>query len=881
MIEKYYEDAPDQFKSAWLNENNPKGLIIKFVDYKRKVNPAQGDNPKTNGWYEHNDKAKNYILTEDTSVVEGKLYFEQVSDNLALTYTDRTIEDDSFKLKRSLQSGSDIDFMGCVASSLEFKVENDFKYIKDQKLYAELTVTEEETLWKIRVFTGIVEEVKRDKSRDMVRTVTAYDFLHRLLDNYDVTDWYVWIYGEKTNSTDPDERIKHTMFDLRNTFWNFIANEGTEYSPDEEPVEIHKKGTGWDQVQDASLVNDSLEIPKTLNVNPVDYDNEIVANRIGGSPNFEKGKPADIIADWDVSDLVARKQVIDIGVNTGAEFHYYWKVVTPVGNENPMVEGWYEYVDGEYVLSQDSTVIAGKTYYSNSEYLGNYRAYMAECDKIFESTGNPLCGIQAHIDQIPKEDQEKVRETQITASTVLQAICQFNGVFGVVNGNGRFEYIKLDNSNPLDIEEEYQIEVGHSDLQMPKITGVVIFDKTSEEYSSDTIHTEYGDTKNGKKGSALAYYPNDRTKIEGDTANPFTIDDNFLMNSYNQRDARQMAANLYNNIVSLSMRNCDITIKAMPWLKVGQPISFYAPTENTLYPAEDLYPSESLYPRDYEKIVTLMLNIEISGTGLLKEKIECKVEGLKGDIVSLNEVISDEMFQRTIGNSRLYSVITQTADKIESKVVDLDKGISSRITQLADEIDLEINGEGGIRTLIQLNSEGILFLGERITNECVSYEVYADDKITLNAKLIEMEANEAVIKAEKVSFVDLSKGGRTVINGANIMTGTISCDRIKMSQITIGTRTYTIKWATESVIGFDYLNYGLEEISVVVLDATNPITVTRNGQGLVTDVTLNTHTMDVARFVPSGSTNVPKAYSINNIAASQFVYLGSEPEIIT
>lgn len=879
MIEKYYEDAPEQFKSAWLNENNPKGLIIKFIDYKRKVNPAQGDNPKTNGWYEHNDKAKKYTLTEDTSIIEGKSYFEQVSDNLALTYTDKTIEDDSFKLKRSLQSGSNIDFMGCISSSLEFKVENDFKYIKDQKLYAELTVTEEETLWKIRVFTGIVEEVKRDKSRDIIRTVTAYDFLHRLLDNYDVTDWYVWQYGEKTNTTDPDERIKHTMYDLRNTFWNFIANEGSEYSPDEEPVEIHKKGTGWDQVQDASLVNDSLEIPKTLNVNPVDYDNWVGGELIGGP--FEKGKPADIIEGWDVSDLVARKQIIDIGVNTGAEFHYYWKVVTPVGNENPMVEGWYEYVDGEYVLSQDSTVIAGKTYYSNTEYLGNYRAYMDECDKIFESTGNPLCGIRAHIDQIPKEDQEKVRETQITAATVLQAICQFNGVFGAVNGNGRFEYIKLDISNPLDIEEEYQIEVGHSDLQMPKITGVVIFDKTSEEYSSDTIHTEYGDTKNGKKGSALAYYPNDRTKIEGDDANPFTIDDNFLMNSFNQRDARQMAANLYNNIVSLSMRNCDLTIKAMPWLKVGQPISFYAPTENTLYPAEDLYPSESLYPRDYEKIVTLMLNIEISGTGLLKEKIECKVEELKGDIVSLNEVISDEMFQRTIGNSRLYSVFTQTAEKIESKVVDLDRGISSRITQLADEIDLEINGPDGLRSLIRLTEDSITLLSNQITIEGNRIDVIASDQVNINSRLVQIEANEVVINASKVSFTDLATGGKTVINGANIMTGSISCDRIKMSQITIGSKTYTIKWSTESVVGFDYLKYGLEEISVVVLDATTPITVTRNGQGLVTDVTLNTHTMDVVRFLPTGSTNIPKAYSINNIAASQFVYLGSEPETIT
>lgn len=963
MIERYYEDAPEQFKTAWLNENNAKGIIIKFIDYKRKVYPTQNDNPNALGWYEHDDKAKKYIKTTDTTVIENKRYFEQISDSEALTYTDQTIENDSFKLKKSLQSGSTIDFMGCISSSLEFKVENDFKYLKDQKLYAELTVTvlegsqiitgplgvfkvgtaghipegwnshiisyrdqilefgeyntlfyirneeshpvyaneylercnnndhrglearieipsaEDDTLWKIRVFTGIVEEIKRDKSRDIVRTITAYDFLHRLLDNYDVTDWYVWQYGEEPQADDDGidtKEIKHPIYDLRNSFWDFIANNGTETSPTGQTIQ--KKNEGWDQVQTAHLVNDSIWIPKTLNVNPINYDNEILADRIGGNPNFVKGESADIIEGWNVSDLVARNQIIDIGVNTGAAFHYYWSVVTPIGNENPMVQGWYEYINDQYVLSQDSIVVEGKTYYSNGEKLDNYRAYLDECDTVYESTGNPLCGIRAHIDQIPKEEQDKVRETQISAATVIQAICQFNGVFGIVNGYGKFEYIKLDNSNPLEIEEIYQIDVGHSDIEMPKITGVVIFDKTSEEYSSDQIHTDYGDVKNGKKGSALAYYPSDRTKIEGDTANPFTIDDNFLMNSFNHSNAMQMAANLYNQISRLSMRNCDLTIKAMPWLKPGQPISFYTITENTLFPADNLYPSDNLYPMDYEKISTLMMNYEISGTGLLKQKIECKVEELKGDIVSLNEVITDEMFQRTIGTSRLYSSFLQTAEKIETKVVNTDKRISSRITQLANEIDMEINGPNGVLSLIRINEDGILALGKQITAEANRINLIANEQLDINTRLFNLEADEAIIKASKVSFVDLKTGGRTEINGANIITGSISCDRIKLSSITVDSRTYYVKWAKTSITGFDYLSYGLEDVSIVVLDATTPITVTKNDAGLVTDVTLNTHTVDVARFIPSGSTNTPKAYSINNISSIQFLYLGSDPE---
>jgi hypothetical protein len=41
--------------------------------------------------------------------------------------------------------------------------------------------------------------------------------------------------------------------------------------------------------------------------------------------------------------------------------------VTPVGTENPSEEGWYELVEGNYVLSEDATVDSEKTYYEKVE----------------------------------------------------------------------------------------------------------------------------------------------------------------------------------------------------------------------------------------------------------------------------------------------------------------------------------------------------------------------------------------------------------------------------------------------------------------------------------------------------------------------------------
>lgn len=46
---------------------------------------------------------------------------------------------------------------------------------------------------------------------------------------------------------------------------------------------------------------------------------------------------------------------------------YTYVEVTPTGNENPSQEGWYELVDGNYVLSTDTEVVEGKTYYQRTQ----------------------------------------------------------------------------------------------------------------------------------------------------------------------------------------------------------------------------------------------------------------------------------------------------------------------------------------------------------------------------------------------------------------------------------------------------------------------------------------------------------------------------------
>ena len=46
---------------------------------------------------------------------------------------------------------------------------------------------------------------------------------------------------------------------------------------------------------------------------------------------------------------------------------YEYVVITPTGNEDPKALGWYEKVEEEFVLTEDTTVDAEKVYYEKKE----------------------------------------------------------------------------------------------------------------------------------------------------------------------------------------------------------------------------------------------------------------------------------------------------------------------------------------------------------------------------------------------------------------------------------------------------------------------------------------------------------------------------------
>ena len=397
------------------------------------------------------------------------------------------------------------------------------------------------------------------------------------------------------------------------------------------------------------------------------------------------------------------------------------------------------------------------------------------------------------LDTSKKEEDDTVRRTQITAATVIQSICQVNAVFGQISTDGKMKYIRLDTeSEPYPYTNNLIHKAKHEDIALKKITGVVLYDGSSEEYRST--------------GTALAYYPEDKTKVEGDDAVPYTIEDNFILYAMNQADSIAIAKDLYETISKVSFIPCEITAFGMPWMECGDKIRFVSIGPDTLYPDVDLFPDTNLFPSGYDTIDTIIMTKKFSGTGMYTDEITADGEDINSSITTLNEIIEAERFYRKIGEEKLYSEIEQTKEEIKFTIYNKENGVMSLIDQQADRIEMVVERQefdySAITTRLILTEQAIELHAKEINMESETLKIVTEQLIEFNTNMIDFNTRLVNFNDTKVNIVDLATGGKTVINGANITTGFISCARLCAGSISIGEESYDVDWV--KVKGYDY-----------------------------------------------------------------------------
>ena len=125
--------------------------------------------------------ATKQIYLQDSIHKSYRVYFPE----LAIEVTNERIVKESLSITESLSSGSSIEFVGCISSSLRIKLYNVQDNVKGKKIEVYVTAGETE---EIPIFKGIVDTVTI-QAEHAFKEITAYDLMYTT-GLKDVAAWY-------------------------------------------------------------------------------------------------------------------------------------------------------------------------------------------------------------------------------------------------------------------------------------------------------------------------------------------------------------------------------------------------------------------------------------------------------------------------------------------------------------------------------------------------------------------------------------------------------------------------------------------------------------------------------------------------------------------
>ena len=233
-----------------------------------------------------------------------------------------------------------------------------------------------------------------------------------------------------------------------------------------------------------------------------------------------------------------------------------------------------------------------------------------------------------------------VTEGELSGKTVINAICEFNGVFGHINASKKFEYISLGSTPALTLDWYVDGTGTYEDYTTAVITGII-----ARSNGSDV-------------GTTV-----------GTTTNPYIMQDNPLIYGTEGTQALTTAlTNLLTQIGSITYRPFSVTTYGNPMLPLGTQI-----TVDT---------------RD-QTVVSYVITKLMSGIQALKDTISA--EGDKKLPSVVNSVQSQ--IKRTKGI--VHEVINEV-DQMSSTIYDSTNGLVTQVSQTKNQIVMKVDSNGNI-----------------------------------------------------------------------------------------------------------------------------------------------------------------------------------------
>lgn len=390
------------------------------------------------------------------------------------------------------------------------------------------------------------------------------------------------------------------------------------------------------------------------------------------------------------------------------------KTVIDNNTANPFQIGRYKvYSDTPTADRTKRDIVAYDRLYDviNADVAEWYNALLPEKDstttmKAFRDSFFGYFGIEQADAQLVNDDmkvEKTVEPEELSGATVLNCICEINGCFGHIGRDSKFHYIYL--------EQEIQGLYPRNNLypaddlypREPKSTRISKSLYISAQYEDFLVKTI--DKLQIRKEE------DDIGVIVGSGTNAYVIQDNFLVYGKGSEELTGIANNIYGKIRGIIYRPFSADCKGNPCIEVGDAVRL---------------------PTKYEIIESYVLKRTLKGIQALRDEYEATGEEYRSTQVNSVHKSIIQLKGKT-------NVLTRTIEETNSKITDVESGLSSEIKQTATDIRTEVkNTADGLTSSIQQNAESIATEVKR-ANEA---EGNLSTKITQTAESITSEVSK-------------------------------------------------------------------------------------------------------------------------------------------
>lgn len=159
-------------------------------------------------------------------------------------------------------------------------------------------------------------------------------------------------------------------------------------------------------------------------------------------------------------------------------------------------------------------------------------------------------GLNQVVTELPNDSimiEKQYSPNELQAITVIKSLCQINGVFGIINRDGDFEYITIlpSDTPPTETMDAYR-DITFQEFVVQPVEKLVIRESSDDE--------------------GISY---------GSGTNRYVIQGNFFAKGQDEETLLEMAENIYPNIEGFSYAPFNAKSDGMPWVECGKDIIKY------------------------------------------------------------------------------------------------------------------------------------------------------------------------------------------------------------------------------------------------------------------------------------------------------------------